>query len=250
MKTKKVLLLIVAFLFIIIAMFVFPNNTFAAILEGMSEEFKGILNENGELVITDTSNMESNSELIMRFLAKKATESYDFRISSNNEDFTECEIEKYEVETGNVEAHTISIKYEEKFSDEFKKILDENGNFVITNSSHAGMSDLISFQCVLASTQRNNFSPWYNENSDLTTCTIQMYEVDNYEFLEQHVVNIIQQEKYSEEFKKILDENGNMIIKDSSCYGVRDVISMYCNFASNSNLRFDVVNVERKYLYY
>ncbi|MBR6505155.1 MAG: hypothetical protein IKT41_05595 [Clostridia bacterium] len=255
MKTKKVLLLATLFLFVIILMAMVPTKLFAAIPAEMPEEFKAFLNENDELVITDTSDTETKLDLISRVLSKHSTEDYEFRISSYNEACTQCEIEKYEVKTGIVvtEAYPISIKYEEKFGSEFKKILNENGDFIITNSSHDGMSDLISIQCILASTQRISFSPVYKENTDFTTCTIQMYEVDenyNHEFVEQHAVNIIQEEKYSEEFKKLLDENGNMIIKDSSSGGIREVISMYCTFVSNPNLRFQVANLERKYLYY
>ena len=201
MKTKKVLLLTTLFLFVIILMAILPTKLFAAIPDGMSEEFKAILNEDGELVITDTSEFYTKEDLVTDALMRHSNDSYYFNnLYALDEQVTACFIERRETSTNEVlESYEIPIKYEEKYSDEFKKILDENGNLVITNSSYGGITGAISFQCELMSNESLRFYPVYDENWNGTTCTIQMNEIyDDYtsQMIEQHLVNIIWEEKY------------------------------------------------------
>lgn len=242
---KKTILLITTILFVLImAIIAMPSNVFAAIPDGISEEFKAILNENGEIVITDTSNVENNFELLLDVLEKHSTENYKFAVYSNNEDVTLCGIGKYDTETNaELEAYEIVVKYEEKYSEEFKKILDENGNFVITNTGCNGINELVYIQCNLVSTEEYNFSPFFFENWDGTTCTIQMYEIDenyNNTLVEQHVVNIVKDEQFGDEFKKLLNDGNKIVITSSTQGDKENLIREYCERFRTETLRFNV----------
>lgn len=243
MKTKKVLLLTTLFLFVIILMAMVPTKLFAAIPAEMSQEFRSILNENGELVITDTSEFYRKEDFVTDVLMRHSNDNYYFNyLYATDEQVTTCFIERREVSTNDLlEKYEIPIKYEEKFSEEFKKILDENYNLVITNSSYGGIEEAISFYCNLMSTQSLWFSAVYDGNLNGTTCTIQMSKMyDEYtsQIVEQHIVNIIQEEKFSEEFKKLLDENYNLVITNSNLGGMQELVELQCKLLSTESLIF------------
>ena len=70
MKTNKILLTILMFLVTIILFTIIPNKVFAAIPEGMSQEFKNILNEEGQLVVKDTTMLDNKLAVVNEYLSK------------------------------------------------------------------------------------------------------------------------------------------------------------------------------------
>lgn len=70
MKTKKKLLLITIFVFMIAMFTVASNKVLAVIPEGMSEEFKNILNEDGKLIVKDTTMRDNKYEVLNEYLSK------------------------------------------------------------------------------------------------------------------------------------------------------------------------------------
>ena len=242
MKTKKVLVLLIAIFFI----FVLSNNVFAVIPEGMSEEFKSILNEEGKLVITDTGNFEYKDQIITETLNKYSTDKYAFQRSyvygkdykENEYTITRHEINPYTV----IESYDIEVVYEEKFSDEFKKIT-EDGNIVITSSSMQGKDMLLWNYCDLFRNGNLNFN-FTHLNEDKTSGTLQMYKYDsnNTKLIEQHKVNISYEEKFSDEFKD-LTQDGNIIIKASREEGKNNLIYWYCSAFSDENKDFSVSDI-------
>ena len=64
MKINKILLTIFMFLVTIILFTIVPNKVFAASPEGMSQEFKNILNEEGQLVVKDTTMLKDKLAVV------------------------------------------------------------------------------------------------------------------------------------------------------------------------------------------
>lgn len=236
---KKLILLIVVFFMIILS-----NNAFAVISEEMSEEFRSILNEEGQLVITDTANIESNSSLLSDVINKNATDKYGFQAYFLNEENTKCRIQRYEVNPYIIlESYDIDVVYEEKFSDEFKKIT-KDGNIIITSTSTQGKEMLLLNFCSL---YRNNGLSFYftDLNEEKTVGTLQMSKNDSNNIskvIEQHKVNISYEEKFSDEFKKIT-KDGNIIIKASREDGKNNLIYSYCSVFSDENKNFSVNDI-------
>lgn len=65
---------------------------FAAITDEMSDEFKQILNEEGQLVITDTSNSEIEDAVLRGTINKYETDQYGFQAYFINQEKTICRI--------------------------------------------------------------------------------------------------------------------------------------------------------------
>ena len=100
MKTKKKLLLITIFVFMIAMFTVASNKVLAAIPEGMSEEFKNILNEDGKLVVKDTTMIDNKYEVLNEYLSKYNGTNYNFYIVNHKEDFSACKIARSVVNSG------------------------------------------------------------------------------------------------------------------------------------------------------
>ena len=127
MKVGKIIILSL----VICMLFLVSSNVFAAIPDGMSEEFKSILNEEGQFVVTDTMNNDNKNWLLSDAIMRCNTDKYNFgAIYTENSDIVT--ILRHDNETGNeLERYDIEIVYQEKFSEDFKKITD-NGEIVIT----------------------------------------------------------------------------------------------------------------------
>jgi len=190
-----------------------PNNVLAT--GTMSEEFKQILNEDGKLVVTDTSmNKDKNA-----FLTEYLTKNLYVNVSNYNEENSTCDI------TINGETHTIEIVYEEKISEEFKRILNEEGELPISSSSKNGVEYKINNYLTIKSEADENyrFSSYgfaYNNgvftninmiDENFTKATIKMLKKDG-KVQEQHIVKLSYLTEQSEEFKKILNEDGKRVI--------------------------------------
>lgn len=132
MKTKKKLLLITIFVFMIAMFTVASNKVLAAIPEGMSEKFKNILNEDGKLIVKDTTMRDNKYEVLNEYLSKYNGTNYNFYIVNHKEDFSTCKIARSVVNNGTPEEYEIKVVFQEKVSEEFKSIL-KNGKLEIRN---------------------------------------------------------------------------------------------------------------------
>ena len=222
MKIRKNLLLIIMFVFVITLIVLIPNNVFAT--EEMSEQFKQILNEDGKLVVTDTTISKDKNRFLTEYLSKYSSYTseayYYFEVSNYNEENSTCDI----TISGQVyETHTIEIIYEEKISEEFNKILNEEGKLPISSSSKNGVENKIG-RSLNINDENYHFTPCgYGYNNDgvltninmidenLTKATIRMLNKDG-KVLEQHIVEFSYLTEQSEEFKKILNEDGKRVI--------------------------------------
>ena len=222
MKIRKNLLLIIMFVFVITLIVLIPNNVFAT--EEMSEQFKQILNEDGKLVVTDTTISKDKNRFLTEYLSKYSSYTseayYYFEVSNYNEENSTCDI----TISGQVyETHTIEIIYEEKISEEFKRILNEEGKLPISSSSKNGVGNKIDRSLNIKDENYHFSSYGYGYTDDgiltninmidenLTKATIRMLNKD-WKLLEQHVVELSYLTEQSEEFKKILNEDGKRVI--------------------------------------
>lgn len=222
MKIRKNLLLIIMFVFVITLIVLIPNNVFAT--EEMSEQFKQILNEDGKLVVTDTTISKDKNRFLTEYLSKYSSYTsetyYYFEVSNYNEENSTCDI----TISGQVhETHTIEIVYEEKISEKFKRILNEEGKLSISSSNKNGVEHKIGGSLNI-NDEVYHFTSWgyvYNNegiltninmiDENLTKATIRMLNKDM-KLLEQHVVEFSYLTEQSEEFKRILNEDGKRVI--------------------------------------
>lgn len=187
-----------------------PKNVLA--IGTMSEEFKQILNEDGKLVVTDTSMNEDKNAFLTEYLRKKLYGN----VSNYNQENSTCDI------TINGETHTIEIIYDEKISEEFKKILNEEGKLPISSSSKNGVEHKINSYLTTQSQADENYSFsldgysntgvfTYMIDENYTKATIKMRN-KNGGLQEQHIVEFSYLTEKSEEFQKLLNEDGKRVI--------------------------------------
>jgi len=246
---KQILLLTTIFIVLIAAMIAMPNNVFAAFPEGMSEEFKAILNEEGQLEMTDTSDYLDKMSLISNKLNLYQNDEYFFNISANDEEAAKCQIDRVRVADGTLlETYEIDIKYAEKFSDEFKEILDENGDILITFSGLNSKAELLQLYLSRFLDEEKYFDVFLDENWNETSCTVQMYKLmgDSFTIAEQHIVDVVFEEKFSDDFKNLLDKDGNFVVTSTTHEyeeeynpGIDrkiDMIDLRCDQLSNNSI--------------
>lgn len=220
MKTKKKLLLITIFVFMIAMFTVASNKVLAAIPEGMSEEFKNILNEDGKLIVKDTTMRDNKYEVLNEYLSKYNGTNYNFYIVNHKEDFSTCKIARSVVNNGTPEEYEIKVVFQEKVSEEFKSIL-KNGKLEIRTSNQNNMKEKISRYLRALSEKNPNYtfsiSNYYDGtksvdliNEDCTKVTIRMGSKSSYKTVEQHVIEVTCNSEKSEVFKNYLNKNGKI----------------------------------------
>lgn len=220
MKTKKKLLLITIFVFMIAMFTVASNKVLAAISEGMSEEFKNILNEDGKLIVKDTTMRDNKYEVLNEYLSKYNGTNYNFYIVNHKEDFSTCKIARSVVNNGTPEEYEIEVVFQEKVSEEFKSIL-KNGKLEIRTSNQNNMKEKISRYLRALSEKNPNYtfsiSNYYDGtksvdliNEDCTKVTIRMGSKSSYKTVEQHVIEVTCNSEKSEVFKNYLNKNGKI----------------------------------------
>lgn len=254
MKLKKHLLLTTMCLFIIASTVIMPNNVFAADTTngeveevngeaeagngeaeagndeaevgndeaeaGMSDEFKQILNEEGKLVVTDTTMAENKTEFLRNYVMKYNTDTYYF-IASYNEDEKAYYIEKCPISDGFYEIHKIELVFEEKISDDFKSILKDGKLELPTTSKNISEEWLTRYVSSLGNDEYYvSVAGYYDEekqqwvsyvNKEYTEATIVMSAKSDGKS-EQHIVELTKITKQSEEFKKLLNKDGKLEI--------------------------------------
>jgi len=212
MKTKKILFLAVMFLFLSI-IFAIPNNVFA---EEMCEEVKQLLNDKGELVVTDTTMSPDKETLIRDFVWSKNS---NIEASNYNEEDSTCWI----LHNPTMELHTVPVVFEEQYSDAYRTIL-KNGKIELSNSSKNISAEWIESYILQIQNDDYSFNIDYYDASgmgqdirklisdDLTKATIIMREKENYGKVERHIVEFVKITEQSENFKSYLNEDGKILI--------------------------------------
>lgn len=227
MKTKRILLLMIMFVFLMI---VGVNEVFAMDINDssinnsmltMSDEFKQILNEEGKLVITDTTMAEDKTMFIWEYLQRYATDTYVFNVWEFNEENSTCNIS---LSTGG-ESYWVDVVFEEQYSDDFKAIL-KDGKFQIPASNKNGVSERLSsylytisnekysYQIACNNTMEGSF-PYIDENGTKATIKI-VDKTNNWRVAEQHVVELSYLTEQSEEFKKELNKEGKLVFDSAN----------------------------------
>jgi len=221
MNTKRIFLLVIMFFLL---MLVSTSNVFAT--DTMPDELKQILNEEGKLVITDTTMAEDKFKFIQEYVSKYNVDGeYWFEVNNYNEENSTCDI------TVRGETYNVEIIYEEVISDEFKTIL-KDGKIHIPSSTKIGVVDKINscFYKLAESNEEYQFRvatygvlneeesteedkiydevPYIDENC--TKVTIQMRD-KNWKLLEQHTVEISYLTEKSDAFKKELNKDGKLV---------------------------------------
>jgi len=142
---KKRILFFSSFLVItFLAIIMMPNNVFAAIPDGMSDEVKSELNlnEEGQLVINDTC-LDGEFVTIMYYLDeinaytngyKYICESLDVSVTPNVAVIKQVDLTP---EGNMLNSYTVEVVFEEVFSDMFK-LLTANREIIINDTTVAG----------------------------------------------------------------------------------------------------------------
>lgn len=233
MKTKKLLVLMVMFLFLITAVVVAPNVAYAEGESGttISDEFKQILNGEGKLVVTDTSMSENKQEFLYNYVLKYNTNAYNFRLVSYDEANAKCDISMMKIADFSQETHTVDVVFQEKFSDEFNKLL-KNGKFLVPTSEKLTLNVLSNYMNGLSTSNPNYiYAVAYSGSgalvsADGTKATIQMKNKSQ-DVLEQHIVELTYLTEKSEDFKKVLNKDGKLVFNSVE---PKDMDDMYFLF--------------------
>lgn len=222
-----------------------PHKTSA---DDLSDAFRTILDENGNLVIHDstgTSGSDSISSVLSGF---KADTGYSFDISYEYDDETGTYITLIDMNNSTVtismydgsdeiERHTVKFIYDTTMSDAFKEALklNENGEFLLHNSTGKITPEWIS--SYLSDADENKkycFALDSNYNEELSTDeyaiddamskgTVIMYAMEQSEGgysrggeIERHIVNFKVDTSISDTYKQMIhSEDGKTIILNS-----------------------------------
>lgn len=213
------------------------SNVFAEIPVGMSDELKSILNEEGQLVITDTIAGDDKAVLLADEICKYSTDSWfvgAFFIGDSREKAT---IYRWDVSAGiELERFDIDVVFEEKYSEDFKEIT-ENGEIIITSSNIRGKAMAVQNYCYTKETDEEIHFMVSDMNEETGICTIRMYKRLNPDdvgtkFVEQHKVKVIFEEKFSDEFNKVA-KDGKIIIQASRDEKKQNLLYTYASLISN-----------------
>ncbi len=221
MKMNKILLTIFMFLVTIILFTIVPNKVFAAIPEGMSQEFKNILNEEGQLVVKDTTMLNDKLAVVREYLSKFGdVQKYSFYALDYDENLSKCTITRNIFDSTTPEQYEIEVVFEEEYSENFKSIL-KNGKLEIRTSVQNNKKDKINKSLIALRNANYRFeiSNYYDGskstaliNEECTKATIGMRKNSDGRLVEQHIVEIVYNPEKSNEFKAFLNKDGKIQI--------------------------------------
>lgn len=239
MKIKNILFLTTFLVIAIVALIAIPNNVSAAFPEGMSDDFKAILNSEGQLVVTDSS-YEDKDFFLTNYLNRfvPADSDYFFAINSHNEDYSVCNIARNVTSDDTLsEAYDIEVIYQEKFGDEFKKLTDD-GEITIPSTSLGEEWILVWNHLNKFSSDKYSFDTLSYSDGEKTYYTISLQDLETCRVVEQHAVNITYNEVFSDEFKKF-SSDGKLVITSSGLNGKEELVRKYCENISDIKTGFD-----------
>jgi len=186
-------------IFTFIMMFI-PSLVFA---EEMNEAFNQILNEDGKLVITQTTSGDKLSlinDILMRIQVGEGPDF--FRAEECNENFTSCRI-IYGTFENFIDEQWIDLVWDEEKSEQFLNVIGDK--VTITSNSLDGRERLL--WNFIGSLDTNTYQIQFSGcNDDYTSCTFEVSLTSEYK-PEKHVTAIEYKEKISDEFKKIAKDN-------------------------------------------
>ena len=202
--------------FILVVMMVVTMLPMTAFAAEMSDAFKAILNEDGKLLVTESSGEDAQS-FLSGYIARKANAtsdgSYSFTLDEYRAEDGTCVISRIDnMDYSYLETYELEIVYEDVYSDAFKAIF-EDGKVVVSSYSENGadaMQSVLMGHFSKYDTESCSFQASY-VNEDATECTVSMYQYDQYgsmSLAEQHIVQVTYDEKYSEEFLSYLNSDG------------------------------------------
>ncbi|MBE5888033.1 MAG: hypothetical protein E7283_04265 [Lachnospiraceae bacterium] len=202
--------------FILVVMMVVTMLPMTAFAAEMSDAFKAILNEDGKLLVTESSGEDAQS-FLSGYIARKANAtsdgSYSFTLDEYRAEDGTCVISRIDnMDYSCLETYELEIVYEDVYSDAFKAIF-EDGKVVVSSYSENGadaMQSVLMGHFSKYDTESCSFQASY-VNEDATECTVSMYQYDQYgsmSLAEQHIVQVTYDEKYSEEFLGYLNSDG------------------------------------------
>jgi len=223
MNTKRIFLLVIMFFLL---MLVSTSNVFAT--DTMPDELKQILNEEGKLVITDTTMAEDKLKFLNEYVNEyKPDGEKKLQIKNYSEENSTCDI----VISDTDKTYNVEIVYEEKISDDFKTIL-KDGKVQVPSSTKNGVFDKLKsyFERISELNENDTFNvatyqilneeesteedPIYDDvgyiNENCTKVTIQMRN-KSWTLLEQHTVELSYLTEKSDAFKEALNKDGKIV---------------------------------------
>ena len=178
----------------------------------MSDEFKTILNEEGKLVVTDTSHETDMTMFLWNYLRKYSTDEYFFSVGSfDKENSIAC------ISIDNLqELNCVDVVFEEDISDEFNKVLT-NGKLLIPNSTERVSSEHVSSSIYNLSDENYNFGidVYYDIDkmehipllkADLSEATIVMRKNGSL-YEERHIIKFDYLEEPTDEYLEVIGED-------------------------------------------
>lgn len=211
--------------------------------EVYSDEFLNIFTDN-KLVVEQTTLLDDKNQIINNNLKKYKTDDYYFEVDFNepcNEDFSKCTI-VLSSSNGIQERHRVDLVYQEKYSDEFEQFVN-GGKITITESSLIN-TDLLN-EYVSSKQKENYMFQLSNCNEDSSKCDAIIYNYET-DVQESHVVDIIYEEKYSDEFNQFA-KDGKLVINWTKTDNELQLINDYVNSFNNQNYYFVVQDCNEDY---
>lgn len=210
MKTKIISLLMIMFLFLIALNVIMPNNVFAT--DSTIEEIEELLNDEGKLVVTDSTMLEDKTFFLWDYLLKYGTDTYTFNVNAVDE-----ENSIYYISIPGKGGKEVEVVFaEDVYSDAFKSVL-KDGKLQVPSSNKNDVAERISSYLYYVSeehatnifniTNPKTYDAFIDE--DCTKVTLRMMD-KNWKVVEQHVVELSFLTKQSAEFKSVL-ENGKFV---------------------------------------
>lgn len=179
--------------------------------------FEQILNDEGKLVVTDTTMSENMTQFLDEYLQKYYTSEYYFYVSDYNEADSTCDITVFYSDC-NESKNDVVVVFQENISEEFKTIL-KSGKLQIPSSTKNELRDKIGSLLLRVNNENYRFTLASESNltgysvlidEDGTKATIQMYDSNN-NLLEQHIVELSYLTEMSEAYKNNLNEAGKLV---------------------------------------
>lgn len=206
MKTKIISLLMIVFLFLVALNVIIPNNVFAT--DSTIEEIEELLNEEGKLVVTDSTMLENKWYFIWEYLLKYGTDTYTFNLDPVDEENSIYYISI--LGKGGKEVEVVFA--EDVYSDAFKSVL-KDGKLQVPSSNKNNVAERISdyLYSVSEGNKTNQFNitnPMTYDafiDEDCTKVTLRMLNEKGV-VVEQHVVELSFLTKQSDEFKSVLKD--------------------------------------------
>ncbi len=210
MKTKLISLLMIVFLFLVALNVIIPNNVFAT--DSTIEEIEELLNDEGKLVITDSTMLENKWYIIWEYLLKYGTDTYTFNL-----DVVDEANSIYYISIPGKGGKEVEVVFaEDVYSDAFKSVL-KDGKLQVPSSNKNNVAERIS--SYLYSVSEENKTNQFNITNpmtydafideDCTKVTLRMLNEKGV-VVEQHVVELSYLTKQSDEFKSVL-KNGKFV---------------------------------------